>query len=88
VPQSTYGTAPFYTRTPAGYAYYQLDHLGTLQVLVDKSGKVIWQGRARAFGETAEIVNAVSNPLRFPGQYADGETGLFYNYFRYYDPQI
>lgn len=26
-------------------------------------------------------------PLRFPGQYADEETGLHYNYFRYYDPE-
>jgi RHS repeat-associated protein len=25
-------------------------------------------------------------PLRFPGQYHDAETGLDYNYFRYYDP--
>ncbi|MGH8701650.1 MAG: RHS repeat-associated core domain-containing protein, partial [Burkholderiales bacterium] len=25
--------------------------------------------------------------LRLPGQYFDGETGLFYNYFRDYDPQ-
>jgi len=48
----------------------------------------VWQGRARAFGETTEIVNAVLNPLRFPGQYEDGETGLFYNYFRYYDAGI
>ena len=87
VPQSAYGTAPLYTRTSAGYAYYQLDHLGTPQVLVDKSGKVVWQGRARAFGETAEIVSEVSNPLRFPGQYKDQETGLYYNYFRYYDPE-
>ena len=26
-------------------------------------------------------------PLRLPGQYADKETGLFYNSFRDYDPQ-
>ena len=27
-------------------------------------------------------------PLRYAGQYADSETGLHYNLFRYYDPQI
>uniref|UniRef100_UPI0034DF257A RHS repeat-associated core domain-containing protein n=1 Tax=Streptomyces sp. PU-14G TaxID=2800808 RepID=UPI0034DF257A len=26
-------------------------------------------------------------PLRFPGQYADPETDLHYNYFRFYDPE-
>jgi len=30
---------------------------------------------------------AVKFNLRFPGQYRDAETGLFYNYFRDYDPQ-
>ncbi|WP_218656765.1 RHS repeat-associated core domain-containing protein, partial [Enterobacter cloacae] len=24
----------------------------------------------------------------YAGQYADGETGLHYNLFRYYDPQV
>jgi len=47
----------------------------------------VWQGRALAFGETTEIVNAISNPLRFPGQYEDGETGLHYNFFRYFDTE-
>jgi RHS repeat-associated protein len=27
-------------------------------------------------------------PLRHPGQYDDPETGLFYNYFRDYDPSL
>ena len=26
--------------------------------------------------------------MRFPGQYYDEETGLYYNYFRYYDPAL
>jgi RHS repeat-associated protein len=29
----------------------------------------------------------VSTPLRFPGQYADPETGLNYNFHRHYDPE-
>ena len=57
-------------------------------MLTDKSGKIVWQGRAKAFGETTEIVNLIANPLRFPGQYGDNETGLHYNYFRYYDPEV
>jgi len=30
----------------------------------------------------------VDNPIRFQGQYADPETGLHYNRFRYYDPGV
>ncbi|KAF6663183.1 RHS repeat-associated core domain-containing protein [Enterobacteriaceae bacterium EKM102V] len=26
--------------------------------------------------------------MRYVGQYADSETGLHYNLFRYYDPQV
>jgi len=33
-----------------------------------------------------ELSGAGENNIRFPGQYYDSETGLHYNYFRYYDP--
>lgn len=34
-----------------------------------------------------EVATAqIENNIRFPGQYADEETGLHYNYFRDYDP--
>lgn len=33
-------------------------------------------------------VNPGENNLRFPGQYYDSETGLHYNWHRYYDPRI
>jgi RHS repeat-associated protein len=26
-------------------------------------------------------------PFRYPGQYEDAETGLYYNHFRYFDPE-
>ncbi|WP_335337178.1 RHS repeat-associated core domain-containing protein [Sedimenticola thiotaurini] len=36
----------------------------------------------------SETQQAWANPLRFPGQYYDQETGTYYNYFRDYDPAI
>ncbi len=34
------------------------------------------------------LKNQVHIPLRYAGQYEDRETGLHYNLFRYYDPQV
>ena len=50
-------------------------------------------GQIEPFGtdlpnENPVNLGAFELPLRFPGQYADKETGLFYNYFRNYDPRI
>jgi RHS repeat-associated protein len=49
------------------------------------SGAKVWEATYKAFGEVEIWAQAgvVSN-LRFPGQYYDGETGLHYNYHRYY----
>ena len=38
------------------------------------------------WGTTTWVTGGASTPLRFPGQYADPETGLHYNNHRYYDP--
>ncbi|WP_260432586.1 RHS repeat domain-containing protein [Burkholderia sp. Bp9140] len=61
--------------------FYQNDHLGTPQELLDESGKVVWVGRYRAWGgekvvwrETPER-NDTSNPIRLQRQYRDEETG-------------
>lgn len=44
------------------------------------------QGDYQPFGEVDEAINTVTQPVRFPGQYADPESGQYYNYFRDYDP--
>ena len=47
---------------------------------------MVWQGNYDPFGACTETVNLVEQNIRFPGQYFDQETGLYYNYFRTYDP--
>jgi len=69
-------------------SYYGNSHLGTPEVAFEKSGEVTWRARAQAFGETQVSLNTIDNPLRFPGQYFDEESGLHYNYFRDYDPGL
>ena len=66
--------------------HIHVDHLGTPQVLTDATGAIAWQAHYRPFGEAVTTGN-LDFPLRFPGQYHDAETGLHYNWHRYYDPQ-
>lgn len=63
------------------------DHLGTPTALHDEAGRIAWQMQLDLYGVPRQTdVAATSCPWRFPGQYADDETGLYYNRFRYYDP--
>jgi RHS repeat-associated protein len=67
--------------------YYHNDHLGTPQILTNDSATVSWKAAYTPFGEAEISVQAVENPFRLPGQYYDQETGLHYNWNRYYDPK-
>jgi RHS repeat-associated protein len=73
--------------------FYHCDHLGTPQEITDEEGNIAWQAQYKAWGEAKEIISKAAqgagfkNPLRFQGQYFDHETGLYYNRFRYYDPE-
>jgi len=71
-----------------GEMYYFLnDSLGTPQMLTDATNTVVWEEVYKPFGEAEVNPNSsVVCNFRFPGQYYDQETGLHYNYFRYYDP--
>ncbi|RML83094.1 RHS repeat domain-containing protein, partial [Pseudomonas amygdali] len=57
--------------------------------MTDAEGQIVWQAKYRAWGAVEKlVVNEVEQNLRFQGQYFDVETGLHYNTFRYYDPEI
>ncbi|MCU7905836.1 MAG: RHS domain-containing protein, partial [Candidatus Thiodiazotropha sp. (ex Epidulcina cf. delphinae)] len=64
-PDSIWTTDPIYQKTAAGYAYYQNDHLGTPQQLIQKNGAKVWEGEYRAFGELVTETGAWENRLRF-----------------------
>ncbi|MFI5972698.1 putative T7SS-secreted protein [Streptomyces sp. NPDC051452] len=57
--------------------------------LIDESGEIAWRSRTTNWGKRSWSVHSRAyTPLRFPGQYFDPETGLNYNYLRYYDPEV
>jgi RHS repeat-associated protein len=70
-----------------GFYYFINDHLGTPQQVIDSEGAVVWKAAYLPFGEAQILVETVVNNFRFPGQYFDSETGLHYNWHRYYDPK-
>ncbi|NUP10715.1 MAG: RHS repeat protein [Polyangiaceae bacterium] len=68
------------------------DQLGVPSALVTETGTLAWRAQLDVYGVpheevgVSEAADRTENPWRFPGQYADPETGLYYNRFRYYDP--
>ncbi len=64
------------------------DHLGTPREMFDEAGRLVWKAQLDIYGVSAVEAGVASDcPWRWPGQYEDPETGLFYNFFRYYDPE-
>jgi RHS repeat-associated protein len=66
------------------------DHLGTPNALLDQDGESVWKASFDLYGKARVQEGGLTEEedclFRFPGQYEDEETGLYYNRFRYYDP--
>lgn len=92
-PTSTWMTQPLFTRARRAdngqwsLSYFVTSHLGVPQMAFEKSGEMTWQANIQAFGQVEINAGIISVNLRFPGQYLDGETGLYQNFFRDYDPR-
>ena len=70
-------------------AYLHTNHLGAPEAATDAQAKPVWLASYSGFGliTVSHKGKGFVQPLRLPGQYEDGETGLYYNDHRYYDPQ-
>ncbi len=57
--------------------------------LFTRNGAITWQDRSNSYGQTTiNDKSTLTSNLRLPGQYYESETGLYYNWFRYYDPNL
>ncbi|WP_073496260.1 putative T7SS-secreted protein [Actinacidiphila paucisporea] len=75
-------------QTENGTRFYAVvtDPVGTPTELLTAQGETAWRISTPLWGGGPATATAADCPLRFPGQYADDETGLHYNLHRYYDP--
>ncbi|WP_448822913.1 RHS repeat domain-containing protein [Capnocytophaga sp.] len=72
------------------------DHLGTPILAIDSEGNEVWNRQLDIYGRVKREIKASSLgddvrpfiPFLYQGQYYDFETGLCYNRFRYYSPEI
>ncbi len=94
-PQGLWSTDPLFTRTVDSASgkskvhYYLIDQRGQPQRAFTRNSAITWQARSDSYGQTTiNDKSALTSNLRLPGQYYDSETGLHYNWFRYYDPSL
>ncbi|WP_373246912.1 RHS repeat domain-containing protein [Phocaeicola massiliensis] len=65
------------------------DYLGTPTQAYDSKGELVWEMLLDVYGKVAECHgDRTLVPFRYQGQYEDEETGLYYNRFRYYSPDM
>lgn len=73
---------------PEAWTYCASDALATPVALVDGRGKVMARRSLTAWGKVEREEGELPLPGVFAGQSLDEETGLVYNFNRYYDPEI
>ena len=69
--------------------YFHCDQIGIPREMTDKDGNLLWFGNYTGWGRLKEETRVTDNayqPFRLQNQYVDRETGLHYNFFRYYEP--
>ncbi|MBU6951368.1 DUF6531 domain-containing protein [Hahella sp. HN01] len=82
------GFTPMAKQVGDDYFSIVADYLGTPCAMYDETGQSVWSADVSVWGDLKNLSGSKSDcPFRWEGQYEDVETGLYYNRFRYYDPQ-
>ena len=71
--------------------YYHNDQIGIPREMTDGEGNIVWGGDYSGWGKLTReerLKSDIYQPIRLQNQHYDEETGLHYNFFRYYDPEI
>ncbi len=74
----------------AGQFYYVYsDHLNRPQVITNANKTTVWRAENSAFDRKVVVSNSSFGDMHIglPGQYYDEETGLWYNWHRYYSAE-
>ena len=68
--------------------YFHCDQIGIPREMTDKDGRLLWFGDYDGWGrlDSETNITGAHQPFRLQNQYCDAETGLHYNFYRYYDP--
>ena len=73
--------------------YFHCDQIGIPREMTDSQGKLIWKRRYDAWEQLIHDSNrhtqgTTHQPFRLQNQYFDQETGLHYNFLRYYEAAL
>ena len=69
--------------------YFHCYQIGIPREMTNSEGNLVWFGNYTGWGrlkEETKVTDSAYQPFRLQNQYCDRETGLHYNFFRYYEP--
>jgi RHS repeat-associated protein len=75
------------TGNPIRY-HVHVDHLDRPVMMTNTSKTIVWRAIYKPFGEVHSITGPAALDYRFPGQWFMLETGLHYNWHRWYDASV